>query len=108
MAESTWNLLLQIPLAGVVVVVVILFLRFVAATNGQFMGAMREQIALFMTAIKEQREANNRALGELTLTIKDMQNSINVRMGGIEQAMRDHVAEGDTRPRRNKTGYNQP
>jgi hypothetical protein len=66
------------------------------------------EIALFMTAIKEQREANNRALGELTLTIKDMQNSINVRMGGIEQAMRDHVAEGDTRPRRNKTGYNQP
>jgi hypothetical protein len=91
MDTISWNLLLQIPLAGVVVLVVILFLRHLKEITAAFMLAQatqaastaetqKDQTALFMGAIKEQREENIKALSELSKGFKDLSDSIGERL----------------------------
>jgi hypothetical protein len=77
LTDTAINLLLQVPLAGVVVLVVVLFLRHLKEGTAAFMTAQqkqseaaataqKEQIVMFMGAIKEQREENIKSLDDLT------------------------------------------
>ena len=84
MPESTWNLLSQVPLAGVVVLVVVLFLKHLKATSTEFMIALAEQRIQFMQAIKEQRNENNAAAAETARVTAALNVSINDRMDRIE------------------------
>lgn len=105
MDGSSWNLLLQIPVAGVLVIVVILFLRHLKDLSNAYMDAMnkqsvahttaaseqarayaaaqveqaritasaqKEQTDLFMGAIQNQREANNKITGDLAENVKNL------------------------------------
>ena len=91
MEAISWNLLFQIPLAGVVVFVVVLFLRHLKETTVIFTTTLakqtedaatavtkqaettalvqEKQITLFMDAIKDQREENIKAVTALTSKI---------------------------------------
>lgn len=60
-SETSINLLMQIPLAGIVILVVVLFLNYLRESE--------ERNRLF---IKEQREANNLATGRLAEEIKQI------------------------------------
>jgi hypothetical protein len=105
MDGSSWNLLLQIPVAGVLVIVVILFLRHLKDLSTAYMDAMntqsqahtsaaaeqarayasaqveqaritasaqKEQTDLFMGAIANQREQNNRVVADLAENVKNL------------------------------------
>lgn len=76
MSEQVINLLLQIPLAGVVVVVVVIFQRSqerIAEKNAQAQQAQTQQLLDFMNQqadvnrefLKTQRDQTNLALGRL-------------------------------------------
>ena len=65
MNESTLNLLLQIPLAGVVVVVVMLFLKYVEKMTNQMITFMQQQADTNREFLKTQREQTNEAIGRL-------------------------------------------
>jgi hypothetical protein len=91
MSENAMNLLLQIPLAGVVVLVVILFLKhlkeitaaFAEATAKQVETAaatQRDQINLFMSNIKEQRQDHIKALESITKEVHSIQDCIDQRL----------------------------
>lgn len=84
MSEQAVNLLLQIPLAGVVVVVVIVFLRHLekssdqmvkfldaqAATNREFLTAQREQFAAAMARLAEEMKLVRLEMAEMKGRIK--------------------------------------
>ena len=105
MDGSSWNLLLQIPVAGVLVMVVVLFLRHLKDLSNAYMDAMnkqsvahttaaseqaksyasaqveqaritaaaqKEQTDLFMGAIQNQREQNNKVTSELAENVKNL------------------------------------
>lgn len=76
MSEQVWNLLLQIPLAGVVVLVVVVFLKF-----------LDKMLTQFMNFIKEQREANNEALLRLAEEIKEIKEALVKRIDKVEDAI---------------------
>jgi len=87
----SWNLVFQIPIAGVIIVVVILFLRHLKEMTVAFMAAQAKQaddnkesqkevLAIFMQAIKEQREANNTAMGKVAEGFTALSNSISDRL----------------------------
>ena len=57
MDGTSWNLLLQIPVAGVLVIVVILFLRHLKDLSGAYMDAMNKQSTAHTTAAYEQAHA---------------------------------------------------
>jgi|GEM_PF-2491440 len=65
MNESTINLLLQIPLAGVVVVVVILFLRHLKDTSAQMINFIGQQSEVNRQFLATQREQTNAAIGRM-------------------------------------------
>lgn len=65
MSESTINLLLQIPLAGVVVFVVLVFLRHQEKSSTEMLGFMAEQSKINREFLSAQREQNNTALARL-------------------------------------------
>ena len=77
---SPWNLIFQIPVAAVIIVVVVLFLRFIRETNASYMTAQAKQQDVFMTAIKEQREANNTALNKVAEGFTNLSQSISDRL----------------------------
>ena len=72
MENISWNLLFQIPLAGVVVLVVVLFLRHLKEITAAFMMAQSNQTVLFMGAIKDQREENIKATSVLTHELNNL------------------------------------
>jgi hypothetical protein len=95
MTESQVLLLLQIPLAGVVVFVVVLFLRHMRETTDKymvaqestidkFMAAQASMLDKFMVAIKEQREMNAKSLKEVTEQIAGLNELIIEKLGDME------------------------
>ena len=105
MDGTSWNLLLQIPVAGVLVIVVILFLRHLKDLSSSYMEAMnkqseahttaasaqasayaaaqveqaritavaqKEQTGLFMAAIQNQREQNNKTELDLAERVQQL------------------------------------
>lgn len=63
--ESTINLLLQIPLAGVIVYVVYIFLQYIQRMFDKMMTFMKEQAEINRDFLKTQREQENEALARL-------------------------------------------
>lgn len=107
LTETEINLLLQIPLAGVVILVVVLFLRHLKEVSAAFMAAMakltadatvsqKDQTVLFMNAIKEQREENTKSLSELAGGFKSLGDLITSRLDEMSVAK----AVGRSRPKK--------
>jgi nitrate/nitrite-specific signal transduction histidine kinase len=84
--EIGWlELFMQIPLAGVVVLVVVIFLK-----------TMEKLTGIFTTTLKEQREMNNEVTRELTKEISTMSKMMNecaIRLQGIDEKLDAHVKE---------------
>lgn len=80
MNENIVNLLLQIPLAGVVVLVVILFLRHMKELTSAFMIALSNQQTLYMDALRVQREENNAVTKELVEATQKFSDVVNNRL----------------------------
>jgi len=80
MNENIVNLLLQIPLAGVVVLVVILFLRHMKELTSAFMIALSNQQTLYMCALKDQREENNAVTKDLVEATQKFSDVVNQRL----------------------------
>lgn len=78
MNDSTINLLLQIPLAGVVVFVVVLFLRFLAKNTQQMITFMQQQSDTNREFLKTQREQTNSAISRLAEEQKEMREQVAV------------------------------
>lgn len=76
MNESTINLLLQIPLAGVVVFVVVVFLRHLRETNTQMIGFIGQQSEVNRQFLATQREQMNAAIGRMADEIKLMREDL--------------------------------
>jgi hypothetical protein len=70
MSESTVNLLLQIPLAGVVVVVVLVFLRHLKETTAQMITFLAQQAETNRLFLQTQREQMNASIGRMADEIK--------------------------------------
>jgi hypothetical protein len=70
MSESTVNLLLQIPLAGVVVVVVLVFLRHLKDTTAQMITFLAQQAETNRLFLQTQREQMNASIGRMADEIK--------------------------------------
>ncbi|MBA4383463.1 MAG: hypothetical protein C0410_01885 [Anaerolinea sp.] len=77
MSESLINLLLQIPLAGMVIVVVVIFLKHEKENN-----------LAFLNELKNLRNLYETTLSKLTEKISELSNSVNVmcdRVNKIEE-----------------------
>lgn len=85
MSESTINLLLQIPLAGVVVVVVILFLRHLKETSSQMIAFIGQQSEVNRQFLATQREQTNAAIGRMADEIKLMREDL-AEVRGLQAA----------------------
>lgn len=76
MSESTINLLLQIPLAGVVVFVVVVFLKHLKETTAQMITFISQQAELNRQFLETQREQMNisieRMADEIALMREDL------------------------------------
>lgn len=86
LTENTVNLLLQIPLAGVVVIVVVLFLRHLRETISAFQLAQEKQLTIFMGALKDQREEYLKAIKEVTDSLQELDKSIMEKLTEMEIA----------------------
>jgi negative regulator of sigma E activity len=84
MTESQVLLLLQIPLAGVVVLVVVLFLKHLRETVDKFMASQSEMLDKFMLAIKEQREINVRSMKEVSDNIRELDRLVVDKLNEME------------------------
>lgn len=76
MNESTVNLLLQIPLAGVVVFVVVMFLHYLRETNAQMIAFIGQQSEVNRQFLATQREQMNAAIGRMADEIKGMREDL--------------------------------
>jgi hypothetical protein len=76
MNESTVNLLLQIPLAGVVVFVVVMFLHYLRETNTQMIAFIVQQSEVNRQFLATQREQMNAAIGRMADEIKGMREDL--------------------------------
>lgn len=76
MSESTVNLLLQIPLAGVVVFVVIVFLKHLKDTTAQMIAFIAQQAEVNRQFLATQREQTNSAIGRMADEIKLMREDL--------------------------------
>lgn len=72
MDSSTLNLLLQIPLAGVVVFVVVVFLKHLRETQTQMITFMSQQAETNRQFLATQREQMNAAIGRMAEELKMM------------------------------------
>jgi 5-bromo-4-chloroindolyl phosphate hydrolysis protein len=72
MDSSTLNLLLQIPLAGVVVFVVVVFLKHLRETQTQMITFMTQQAETNRQFLATQREQMNAAIGRMAEELKMM------------------------------------
>ena len=92
--EASWtNLLMQIPLAGIVVVTVVIFLREMAKIRVEQSATIKE----FMSYIAEQRTANNAALHEVSMKMEEIFQEVCDRMEALEKAVILHEAEAKAR-----------
>ncbi len=82
MSDTVINLLLQIPLAGVVVFVVVLFLRHLEKSTSAMMTFMTAQEESNREFLKAQREANNTAIARLAEEIKGVREGM-AKMNGL-------------------------
>lgn len=85
MNEQAINLLLQIPLAGVVVVVVVLFLRHLKETNSQMVTFIGQQSEVNRQFLAAQREQMNAAIGRMADEIKLMREDL-AEVRGLQAA----------------------
>lgn len=76
MSDATINLLLQIPLAGVVVFVVVLFLRFLERNTQQMITFMQQQSDQNREFLKTQREQTNAAIARLAEEQKETRSEL--------------------------------
>jgi len=83
--ESTVNLLLQIPLAGVVVFVVVVFLRHLQATNKEMIDFIGQQSEVNRQFLATQREQMNSAIGRMADEIKMMREDL-AEVRGLQAA----------------------
>lgn len=72
MDSSTLNLLLQIPLAGVVVFVVVVFLKHLRETQTQMITFMSQQAETNRQFLATQREQMNAAIARMAEELKLM------------------------------------
>lgn len=72
MDSSTINLLLQIPLAGVVVFVVVVFLKHLRETQSQMITFMSQQAETNRQFLATQREQMNAVIGRMAEELKLM------------------------------------
>lgn len=102
MSEQIINLLLQIPLAGVVVIVVVLFLRHLERVTGQMITFMDEQANVNREFLKTQREQFSDGLGRLAEEIKQTRIETAAIMGDIggRVTMLDRIADKVISPKR--------
>ncbi len=82
MSDTAVNLLLQIPLAGVVVLVVILFLKHLEKSTASMMSFMTMQEESNREFLKAQRHANNMAIARLAEEIKGVRQDM-AQMNGL-------------------------
>lgn len=85
MSEGTINLLAQIPLAGVVVVVVLVFLNFIGKYNATMMAFLEAQQEAMQKFIAEQRQQSNEAISRLAEEIKGISQEV-ARLNGVVSA----------------------
>ncbi len=76
MGDTAITLLLQIPLAGVVVYVVWLFLQYMRQTQQEMMAFIKQQEISNHDFLREQREASNEATARLAEEIKATRESV--------------------------------
>ena len=93
MSEATITLLSQIPLAGVVVIVVMIFLSFIGKYNTTMMTFLQTQQDASQKFISEQRELSNSALGRLAEEIKSISGEV-ARMNGVLSAHEGLITHG--------------
>jgi uncharacterized membrane-anchored protein YhcB (DUF1043 family) len=72
MNEQAINLLLQIPLAGVVVFVVVVFLKYLKEMTTQMIEFMAQQAETNRQFLATQREQMNQAIGRMAEELKMM------------------------------------
>jgi len=72
MSEQAVNLLLQIPLAGVVVFVVVVFLKYLKERTTQMIDFMAQQAETNRQFLATQREQMNAAIGRMAEELKLM------------------------------------
>jgi len=82
MTEATITLLLQIPLAGVVVVVVVLFLKFLRDYYTAMIAYLGDQEKATHSFLREQREQTNEAVGRLAEEMKGVAQEV-ARLNGV-------------------------
>jgi len=99
MNESTLNLLLQIPLAGVVVLVVVLFLKYQEKMVNQMITFMQQQADTNREFLKTQREQTNSAISRLAEEQKVLSKNLSEMVGVISNVTAR--LEGKTRRNRN-------
>ncbi len=103
MSDATLNLLLQIPLAGVVVVVVWVFLRHLDKSNvrqdaaqDRMMKFLAEQEESNRAFLREQREQNGQTIGRLADKIE----SIAKEVAAMDLTLNAHDARTQERNRK--------
>jgi hypothetical protein len=102
MSDATINLLLQIPLAGVVVVVVVVFLKHLDKSNSR-QDAAQDRMIKFLAEqeesnrafLREQREANSVTIGRLADRIEAISKEVST-LNGVLSA---HDARSQERSR---------
>lgn len=97
MNDSAINLLLQIPLAGVVVFVVVLFLRFLEKNTQQMITFMQQQSDTNREFLKTQREQTNIAIGRLAEEQKEMREQMAVLANVMNELSKKITARKQSR-----------
>jgi 5-bromo-4-chloroindolyl phosphate hydrolysis protein len=100
MSDASINLLLQIPLAGVVVVVVVLFLKFLERNTQQMITFMQQQADTNREFLKTQREQTNATIAGLAEEQKEMTARM-AEMTGVLQSIITFVQQPHGKRNRN-------
>jgi hypothetical protein len=74
------------PLASVVIVVVVLFLKYITQITTNFAATTKENTDMFMEAIKVQREQNLAGLAGVAKQVRELGDMINLRLGEMKVA----------------------
>lgn len=76
MSDTAMNLLMQIPLAGIVVFVVVLFLKHLNETTTQMINFIGQQAEINRQFLATQREQMNLSIGRMADEIKLMREDL--------------------------------
>lgn len=88
MDSSSLNLLLQIPLAGVVVFVVVVFLKHLKETQTQMINFIGQQAETNRQFLATQREQMNAAIGRMAVEINGLREDL-AEVRGAKTAKRN-------------------